>query len=94
MRRHISSFVSLLLLASAIGCASTKLDTRAYTVRNETEKKLIAAKLNEWTEQGILGLTMQDSDEKQVLVTGTRRVHRDIDEVIADARDKARAAQR
>jgi hypothetical protein len=85
--------IALSLPLAAGGCASGKLETRAYTVRNEAERKLIQAKLNEWTERQVWGLKMQESDEQQVLVAATPRVHRDIETVIDDARDKAREAR-
>jgi hypothetical protein len=85
--------LAVLPVLFAVGCSSGKLETRAYTVRNDGEQKLIEAKLNQWTEDGILGLQMQASDDQQVLVSATPRVHRDIEAVIDDARNKAKAAR-
>ena len=94
MRRHLVTFAVLAASAFLTGCSSGKLETRAYTVRNQAEHKLIAAKLNEWTGRRVLGLEMQASDDEQVLVAATPRVHRDIEAVIDDARNKAQAARR
>ena len=93
MRQHIVTLAVLAAFASLTGCSSGKLETRAYTVRNQAERKLIEAKLNEWTGRRVLGLEMQESDDKQVLVAATPRVHRDIEAVIDDARNKAQAAR-
>ena len=87
---------ALLVLTCAViaaGCASGETETRAYTLRNQSERDIVAAKLNQANAKAdVASMAMESRGGDQYLVAATPTVHRAIERLVEDARKKQAGA--